>query len=70
MANEFFAAFGPEVAITITPKGLGILQVFVDGEKVYDRLAEGGKYPDLPRVLEMKVRIEEKIDAVTASADG
>ena len=67
MANEFFRAFGGDVAITITPKGQGIMEVFVDEEKVFDKKAEG-IYPDLSRVRKMKARIQEKIQAVPAAA--
>ena len=61
MANEFFRYFGPDVAITITPGLNGILQVIVDGEAIFDRKAEGGIYPDLPRVKKMKDIIAEKV---------
>ncbi len=69
MANEFFRAYGPDAAITITPTGGGILEVFVDGEKIYDRIGEGNRYPDLTRVQEMKKVIQEKLDLATVSAD-
>ena len=68
MANEFFRAFGGDVAITITPKGNGIMEVFLDGEKIFDKKAEG-IYPELSRVRKMKTRIAEKIEAVPAAAD-
>jgi predicted Rdx family selenoprotein len=65
MANEFFRAYGPEVAVTISPRGQGIMEVFLDGEKIFDRKAEG-IYPDLARVRKMK----EKISAKIASMEG
>jgi predicted Rdx family selenoprotein len=65
MANEFFRAYGPDVAVTISPRGQGIMEVFLDGEKIFDRKAEG-IYPDLARVREMK----EKISAKIASVEG
>ena len=61
MANEFFQAFGPDAAITLTPKGGGRLEVYLDGEKIFDRKTEGNIYPDLKRVREMLEFIREKI---------
>ena len=60
MANEFFRAYGPDVAVTISPRGQGIMEVFLDGEKIFDRKAEG-IYPDLARVRKMKGKISAKI---------
>ena len=61
MANEFFRAYGPDAAITISPRGQGIMEVFLDGERIFDKKAEG-IYPDLARVREMKKVIAAKID--------
>ena len=69
MANEFFRAYGPDAAITITPSGQGIMEVFLDGERIFDKKAEG-IYPDLSRVREMKKVIAAKIaDLVPTPAD-
>ena len=69
MANEFFRAYGPDAAITITPRGQGIMEVFLDGERIFDQKAEG-IYPDLSRVREMKKVIAAKIaDLVPTPAD-
>jgi len=72
MANEFFRAYGPDAAITISPRGQGIMEVFLDGEKIFDKKAEGNIYPDLSRVRKMKEVITAKIasmNAVLAPAD-
>ena len=72
MANEFFRAYGPDAAITISPRGQGIMEVFLDGEKIFDKKAEGNIYPDLSRVRKMKEVISAKIsslEAVPAPAD-
>ena len=61
MANEFCRTYGPDAAITISPRGQGIMEVFVDGEKVFDKKAEGNVYPDLARVRKMKEVITERI---------
>lgn len=72
MANEFFRTYGPDAAITISPRGQGIMEVFLDGEKVFDKKAEGNIYPDLARVRKMKEVISAKIaslERVGAPAD-
>ena len=37
------------------------MEVFVDGEKVFDKKAEGNIYPDLGRVRKMKEAISARI---------
>ena len=64
MANEFFRAYGGDVAITISPRGQAIMEVFVDGEKIFDKLGEGNIYPDLGRVRKMKEIITARIAEV------
>ena len=44
---NFSAPMVPDAAITISPRGQGIMEVFVDGEKIFDKKAEGNVYPDL-----------------------
>ena len=66
MANEFFRAYGPDAAVTISPRGQGIMEVFVDGERIFDKKGEGNIYPDLARVRKMKQVISAKIDSLTA----
>ncbi len=71
MASEFFAEGGNKVALKLTPGAGGVLQVFVDGDKIFDRKEEDGQYPDLPRVKQMKALIRHKLDSlVEAAADG
>ena len=69
MANEFFRAFGGDVAITLTPGGHGRMEVYLDGEKIFDRKEEGNIYPDLGRVREMKKVIQEKLTPTGVPAD-
>ena len=68
MANEFFQAFGPDAAIALTPKGGGRLEVYLDGEKIFDKKEED-KFPDLPRVKQLKALIKERLGAMPAAAD-
>ena len=67
MATEFFAEGGKEVAIKITPGIAGILQVFVDGDKIYDKKEEDGQFPTLPRVKEMRAIIRDKLSVAVAA---
>ena len=60
--TEFFRQFGNEVAISLTPGANGRLEVYVDGDKIFDRKEEDGKYPDLTRVRELKAVIQERVD--------
>ncbi len=69
MANEFFAAYGPDAAISLTPGAHGRIEVYVDGEKIFDKREEGKVYPNLARVRQMKEVIKAKLDSVPAHAD-
>ena len=66
MANEFFSEGGKEVAITLTPGENGILQVFVDGDKIFDKKEDGG-HPNLDRVKQMRAFIKERLTADVAA---
>ena len=59
-----------DVALKMTPDGGGRLEVYLDGEKIFDRKEDGG-YPDLPKVNELKMTIAEKIFEIeqTPTAD-
>ena len=67
--NEFFRQFGKDLAISMTPGDNGRLEVYLDGDKIFDRKEEDGKYPDLARVRELKKVIEAKLEAVPVAAD-
>ena len=69
MANEFFRAYGGDVAISLTPGANGRFEVYLDGEKIFDRKEEGNIYPDLGRVRKMKEVIKAKLDTVKVAAD-
>ena len=61
MATEFFHSDAPgDVAIKITPSDKGRLEVYLDGEKIFDR-KEAGAFPDLGKVNEMKMAIAERL---------
>lgn len=69
MANEFFRAYGGSVAVSLTPGANGRFEVYLDGEKIFDRKEEGNIYPELSRVRKMKQVIQAKLDAIPAAAD-
>ena len=69
MASEFFAEGGKDVAIKITPGVAGIMQVYVDGDKIFDKKEEDGKFPDLPRVKQMRAIVRDRLDALVPADD-
>ena len=64
MANEFFRHYGADVAIAISPRGQGIMEVFFNGERFFAMTGEGNIYPDLQRVREMREVIDAKVGAL------
>ncbi len=64
-----FAEGGKEVAIKMTPGVAGILQVYVDGDKIFDKKEEDGKFPDLPRVKQMRAIVRDRLDALVPADD-
>ena len=62
MATEFFAEGGSELGITLTPGDSGVFQVFLDGDKIFDKKEEGIE-ATLSRVKQMRALIKEKITA-------
>lgn len=61
MAAEFFEVGGSGVAITMTPGEDGILQVIVDGKKIFDKKKEDNRTPHLDRVKELKAIVRDKL---------
>jgi predicted Rdx family selenoprotein len=69
VANEFFRAYGGDVAISLTPGANGRFEVYLDGEKIFDRKEEGNIYPDLGRVRQLKQVIKTKLDSLVPTGD-
>ena len=70
MANEFFRAYGPDAAISLTPGANGRFEVYLDGEKIYDKKEEDNVFPNLARIRQLKEVIQAKLDSLaTAAAD-
>ena len=40
------------------------MEVFVDGERIFDKKGEGDIFPDLKRVRSMKEMISERIESL------
>ena len=57
MATEIWHDFGEDAPVTLIPVADGRLEVSADGEVLFDRKAEGGVYPEMRRVREIKKRI-------------
>ena len=68
MATEFFRHYGKDVAVTISPRGQSIMEVFFNGERIYDKKGEGNIFPDLKRVREMRQFIDAKLEALEPAA--
>ena len=61
-APEIFSQAGAaRENITISPRGQSIMEVFLDGERIFDKLGEGNIFPDLGRVRKMKQQIADRI---------
>ncbi|MBM3926735.1 MAG: hypothetical protein FJ320_12320 [SAR202 cluster bacterium] len=68
MVSEFFREFGPDVAITVTPEVGGRFEVLYNGEKIFDRKAEGNIYPSLTNFRKMRDTLKERMKAPTAES--
>ena len=64
MATEIWHDFGEDAPVTLIPLGGGHLQVFANGQALFDRKAEGGIYPEMRRVREIKAKIAKMLEAL------
>ena len=70
MANEFFSTFGGDVAVSLTPGANSRFEVYLDGEKIFDRKQEeGSAMPNLIRLRQLKKVVQEKLNSIPAAAD-
>ena len=69
MVNEFVAEGGKDVSVEVKPGVGGVLQVFVDGDKIYDKAEEGGQTPHLNRVKELRAVVRSRLDSLVAADD-
>ncbi len=67
MATEIWHDFAEDAPITLIPVADGRLEVYANGEKLFDRKAEGGAYPEMKRVREIKQQIKRMLDTAGAA---
>ncbi len=67
MATEIWHDFADDAPVTLIPVGNGRLEVWADGEVLFDRKAEGGAYPEMERVRQIKQQIKEKLQTASAA---
>lgn len=63
MATEIWHDFGEDAPVTLIPVGSGRLEVYANGEVLFDRKAEGGVYPEMKRVRLIKAEIDKRLKA-------
>ena len=51
------------MADRITQGVAGVFQIFLDGDKLFDKIEEGGQHPDLPRMNEIRAQLRHRIDS-------
>ena len=61
MATEIWHDFAEDAPVTLIPVADGRLEVYANGEKLFDRKAEGGAYPEMKRVREIKQQIKARL---------
>ena len=66
MATEIWHDFEEDAPVTLIPVADGRLEVYANGDKLYDRKAEGGAYPDMKRVREIKAEIKRRLEAAAS----
>jgi predicted Rdx family selenoprotein len=67
MATEIWHEFADDAPVTLIPVGSGRLEVWADGDKLFDRKAEGGAYPEMERVRQIRQQIRQKLQTVSAA---
>ena len=63
MVTEIWHDFGEDAPVTLIPVANGRLEVIAGGELLFDRKAEGGVYPEMRRVREIKERIGQILES-------
>ncbi len=64
MATEIWHDFNDDAPVTIIPVADGRLEVYANGEVLFDRKAEGGAYPEMKRVRQIKQQIKQRLEAL------
>jgi len=63
MATEIFHEFEADAPVTLIPVANGRLELYANGKALFDRKAEGGIYPDMRRMREIKQQIRKLIES-------
>ena len=63
MATEIFHEFEADAPVTLIPVASGRLELYADGQKLFDRKAEGGIYPEMKRMREIKRQVQELVSS-------
>jgi predicted Rdx family selenoprotein len=62
LAIEFWRSQNAgDIAVKLTPAGSGRLEIYLDGEKIFDRFDESGEYPSYNQVNELKMVVAERV---------
>ena len=67
MATEIWHDFAEDAPVTLIPVADGRLEVYANGEKLFDRKAEGGVYPEMRRVREIKAEIKRRLQSAVST---
>ncbi len=67
MATEIWHDFAEDAPVTIIPVADGRLEVSANGETLFDRKAEGGAYPEMKRVREIKQQIKRLLESAVSA---
>ncbi len=68
MVNELYAEGGNQVGLTLTPGTQGVLQVYVNGQPIYDKHVEHDELPTPTQVQHMRQVVREQLHRT--SGDG
>ena len=63
IANEFWSEFSGTVGLVLTPVEGGRLEVLLDGEMLFDRLAQDGEFPTWNSIRQMRRVVRKKLAA-------
>ena len=64
MATEIWHEFGKDAPVTLIPAAEGRLEVSAGGEMLFDRKVEGGVYPEMKRVRQIKQEIQRRLESL------
>ena len=71
MATELWTAHDPgDVAVNLTPAHQGRLELYLNGEKIFDRKEDSGGFPNLTKINELKMVIADKVFEFDAALAG